>query len=77
MQYAGRLHRKHHGKTEVRILDYIDRDVPMLARMFEKRMRGYRAMDYVVTDHKAVEPIDDYVIEYDEDVADNSDEGFS
>jgi superfamily II DNA or RNA helicase len=66
VQYAGRLHRKHHGKTEVRIMDYFDRDVPMLARMFEKRMRGYRAMGYVVTDHVAREPIDDYVIEYDE-----------
>ena len=66
VQYAGRLHRKHHGKTEVRIMDYVDRDVPMLARMFEKRMRGYRAMGYVVTDHVAPEPIDDYVIEYDE-----------
>jgi superfamily II DNA or RNA helicase len=66
VQYAGRLHRKHHGKTEVRIMDYVDRDVPMLARMFEKRMRGYRAMGYVVTDHVAPEPIDGYVIEYDE-----------
>lgn len=66
VQYAGRLHRKHHGKTEVRIMDYVDRDVSMLARMFEKRMRGYRAMGYVVTDHVAPEPIDDYVIEYDE-----------
>jgi superfamily II DNA or RNA helicase len=66
VQYAGRLHRKHHGKSEVRIMDYVDRDVPMLARMFEKRIRGYRAMGYVVTDHLASEPIDDYVIEYDE-----------
>ncbi|MCP3997072.1 MAG: DEAD/DEAH box helicase family protein [bacterium] len=66
VQYAGRLHRKHHGKTEVRMMDYVDRDVPMLARMFERRMRGYRAMGYVVTDHVAPEPIDDYVIEYDE-----------
>ncbi|MCP4004636.1 MAG: DEAD/DEAH box helicase family protein [bacterium] len=66
VQYAGRLHRKHHGKTEVRIMDYVDRDVPMLARMLEKRMRGYRAMGYVVADHVAPEPIDEYVIEYDE-----------
>ena len=29
-------------------------------------MRGYRAMGYAVTDHVAPEPIDDYVIEYDE-----------
>ena len=35
------------GKTEVRIYDYVDREVPMLARMFEKRRRGYRAIGYV------------------------------
>jgi len=35
------------GKTEVRIYDYVDREVPMLARMFEKRLRGYRAIGYV------------------------------
>ena len=31
-------------------MDYVDRSVPMLARMFEKRMRGYRAMGYSVGD---------------------------
>ena len=46
VQYAGRLHRLHPGKTEVRIYDYVDREVPMLARMFEKRLRGYRAIGY-------------------------------
>lgn len=46
IQYAGRLHRLHPGKTEVRIYDYVDRAVPMLARMFEKRLRGYRAIGY-------------------------------
>ena len=34
------------GKAEVRIYDYVDRDVPTLARMFEKRLRGYRAIGY-------------------------------
>lgn len=48
VQYAGRLHRRFHGKTEVRIVDYVDRDVAMLARMFEKRMGGYRAIGYAV-----------------------------
>lgn len=28
-QYTGRLHRLHPGKTEVRIYDYVDRDVPV------------------------------------------------
>jgi superfamily II DNA or RNA helicase len=46
VQYAGRLHRSHEGKREVRIFDYADREVPMLARMFEKRLRGYRAIGY-------------------------------
>jgi len=46
VQYAGRLHRLYPGKTEVRIYDYVDRDVPMLAQMFQKRLRGYRAIGY-------------------------------
>lgn len=46
VQYAGRLHRHYPGKTEIRIVDYVDRRVPMLARMFDKRLRGYRAMGY-------------------------------
>jgi superfamily II DNA or RNA helicase len=46
VQYTGRLHRLHPGKTEVRIYDYVDREVPMLARMFEKRLRAYRAIGY-------------------------------
>ncbi len=47
VQYAGRLHRPRPGKTEVRIYDYVDRLVPMLVRMFDKRLRGYRAIGYV------------------------------
>ena len=46
VQYAGRLHRRHQGKTDVRIWDYVDRGVPMLDRMFERRLKGYRAMGY-------------------------------
>jgi superfamily II DNA or RNA helicase len=47
-QYAGRLHRLAEGKTEVVIYDYADLQVPMLARMHERRLRGYRAMGYEV-----------------------------
>ena len=39
-QYAGRLHRLYDGKREVRIYDYADLNVPMLARMFDRRCRG-------------------------------------
>lgn len=47
-QYAGRLHRLHEGKREVCIYDYADLDVPMLARMFDRRCRGYEALGYSI-----------------------------
>ena len=46
IQYAGRLSRLHPQKTEVQIYDYVDREVPVLARMFARRMRGYQALGY-------------------------------
>lgn len=46
IQYAGRLHRLHPAKHEVRIYDYVDIQTPMLARMFERRLRGYRSLGY-------------------------------
>jgi len=46
VQYTGRLHRLSPGKIEVRIYDYVDPAVPLLARMFEKRLRGYRTIGY-------------------------------
>ena len=47
-QYAGRLHRLNDRKREVRVYDYADLDVPMLARMFDRRCRGYQAVGYTV-----------------------------
>jgi len=47
-QYAGRLHRLYDGKREVRIYDYADLNVPMLARMFDRRCRGYETIGYSV-----------------------------
>ncbi|MFZ1935858.1 MAG: DEAD/DEAH box helicase family protein [Thermoguttaceae bacterium] len=47
-QYAGRLHRLYHSKREVRIYDYADLNVPMLARMFDRRCRGYEAVGYTI-----------------------------
>jgi superfamily II DNA or RNA helicase/very-short-patch-repair endonuclease len=47
-QYAGRLHRLHEGKRDVRVYDYADLNVPMLARMFDRRCRGYEAIGYRV-----------------------------
>ncbi|MGA2451576.1 MAG: restriction endonuclease subunit R, partial [Polyangiaceae bacterium] len=68
VQYTGRLHRLHPGKREVRIFDYVDRDVPMLLRMFEKRLRGYRAIGYARGEAPLgyAEPKDDLIVEYDD-----------
>ncbi|MCA8977984.1 MAG: DEAD/DEAH box helicase, partial [Planctomycetes bacterium] len=70
VQYAGRLHRHHSSKTEVRIFDYVDSRVPMLARMFDKRLAGYRALGYELAgaerDGVASSSPSEPVIEYDE-----------
>jgi superfamily II DNA or RNA helicase/very-short-patch-repair endonuclease len=47
-QYVGRLHRLREGKREVRVYDYADLDVPMLARMFDRRCRGYETLGYTL-----------------------------
>jgi very-short-patch-repair endonuclease len=47
-QYVGRLHRVHEQKREVQVYDYADLDVPVLARMFDRRCRGYEAVGYKV-----------------------------
>ncbi len=47
-QYTGRLHRTHHNKTEVQIYDYVDHLVPMLDRMNEKRLVGYKSLGYSI-----------------------------
>jgi superfamily II DNA or RNA helicase len=76
IQYSGRLHRHHPGKEEVRIYDYVDREAPMLARMFEKRLRTYRAIGYA----REEAPPDfgrareDSVVEYDEESVRHLDE---
>jgi len=46
VQYVGRLHRLHSAKKEVRVFDYVDGAVPVLRRMFDKRLKGYRATGY-------------------------------
>ena len=48
-QYAGRLHRIHHGKTDVRVYDYVDNLIPVLERMSNRRRSGYEALGYSIT----------------------------
>ena len=46
VQYAGRLHRSHAGKHRAFVYDYVDAEVPVLRRMFAKRLRAYRSLGY-------------------------------
>ena len=43
---SGRLHRNYDRKIEVIIYDYVDDQVPVLAGMFGKRKKGYKAIGY-------------------------------
>ena len=47
-QYAGRLHRIHPNKREVIVYDYVDGQVPVLARMSLKRITGFKSLGYSV-----------------------------
>ena len=57
-QYAGRLHREHTSKTDVRVIDFVDTGHPALLRMWDKRQRGYRAMGYRFADQVCVQAVD-------------------
>jgi len=46
IQYAGRLHRDHEGKSSARIYDYLDENCPLTRAMFRRRSIGYRQMGY-------------------------------
>ena len=45
-QYVGRLHRLHDAKRIVKVYDYIDSNVLMLARMYARRLKGYNVIGY-------------------------------
>lgn len=47
-QYAGRLHRLYATKKVVQIYDNVDSGVPVLARMYQRRLKGYSAIGYVI-----------------------------
>jgi superfamily II DNA or RNA helicase len=50
VQYAGRLHRTHAAKRDIRVYDYVDTEVPVLRRMYAKRVRAYKEMGYICDD---------------------------
>lgn len=47
-QYVGRLHRLHDNKRKVIVYDYVDGSVPVLCKMYDKRVRGYKAVGYTI-----------------------------
>lgn len=55
-QYTGRLHRDYDGKEEVRVYDYIDVHVPVLARMYSRRLKSYAPIGYTQQTTEALEP---------------------
>jgi superfamily II DNA or RNA helicase len=50
-QYVGRLHRDLANKKEVVVYDYADIDIPVLKRMYEKRLAGYKALGYMIKNY--------------------------
>jgi len=54
-QYAGRLHRLHDNKRVVQVYDYVDDGVLMLARMYERRLKGYNSIGYSIDQASAAE----------------------
>jgi len=54
IQYAGRLHRKHHTKTDIRIYDYVDQKVSVLVAMYKKRLKAYKTMGYEIKEESSL-----------------------
>ena len=54
-QYAGRLHRNYEGKQDVQVWDYVDLNVPVLERMYHKRLKGYSELGYRVQNYSGSE----------------------
>ena len=58
-QYAGRLHRLYKTKKEVKIYDYVDIQVRMLEKMYQKRLNGYASMGYKAKGEEMIDsPLD-------------------
>ncbi|OOM07236.1 TOTE conflict system archaeo-eukaryotic primase domain-containing protein [Clostridium saccharobutylicum] len=54
-QYAGRLQRMYEGKNIVKIYDYVDNNVPMLVKMYNKRLKGYKNLDYNIEENTGIQ----------------------
>jgi superfamily II DNA or RNA helicase len=48
IQYTGRLNRTWYGKKEIQVYDYVDDKVPVLFRMYGRRLKGYKSLGFMV-----------------------------
>jgi superfamily II DNA or RNA helicase len=48
VQYVGRLTRESPGKRDLLVYDYLDAQVAVLRRMFERRRIGYKSLGFAV-----------------------------
>jgi superfamily II DNA or RNA helicase len=48
IQYTGRLNRTWYGKKEIQVYDYVDDKVPVLLRMYGRRLKGYKSLRFLV-----------------------------
>jgi len=48
VQYTGRLNRISHEKKEIHVYDYVDEKVPVLSRMYGRRLKGYKVLGFTV-----------------------------
>ena len=48
IQYTGRLNRIHYGKNEIQVYDYVDEQVPVLVKMYRRRLKGYKSIGFMV-----------------------------
>ena len=61
-QYTGRLHRDYEGKTEVRVYDYIDIHIPVIANMYGKRLKCYAPIGYARQVTEALDQIPQNIV---------------
>jgi len=61
-QYVGRLHRLHDAKRVVKVYDYVDSNVLMLARMYARRLKGYNAIGYRICSTASEESVTEHKV---------------
>ncbi len=54
-QYVGRLHRNSVDKKEVHVYDYVDLKISIFSKMFNKRLKGYKKLGYLLPNEKTNE----------------------